>query len=340
MVRMYTQLRGGRSGSGSSTGANPPAQSIGYAADDGDRPAAPSDGEMVFNEDRNSIDRWNQALGRWDSIGDIGVYPTVADLPAYMSKGDIAYVDADDRLYVLADDPASAGNLKWKAVGSSTPWAPAWDATTAKWPKGSIVFHSGKYWIAHNQDIGANKEPDTAGGAQWTDLLKWFQDENILSLPDLQDATVTNIAAGDTLQATLTGQWINTPGGYSKADVDAKVAALATGVSHGVAVKGIVDTPPGSPTAHEVVIVGKAPTGVFVGHVGKLASWDGAKWVFTDATQGEAHLNEADGLIWGFDTTNGWVKLGSAGTQFQKVTKTAYAALTPDPNICYLISGA
>ena len=91
---------------------------IGYAADDGDRPAAPTDGEMVFNEGRRSIDRFNRAEGRWESVGDISIYPTVADLPSWMSKGDIAYVDSVDALFVLADDPASPGNLAWKQVGA------------------------------------------------------------------------------------------------------------------------------------------------------------------------------------------------------------------------------
>ena len=102
----------------------PPPQTIGFAAVDSDRPAAPSDGEMVFNESRQALDRWNQAKGRWESIGDIGVYPTVADLPSWMHKGDVAYVDADDALYILADDPASHGNLKWKAVGAGDPVVP------------------------------------------------------------------------------------------------------------------------------------------------------------------------------------------------------------------------
>lgn len=47
-----------------------------------------------------------------------------------------------------------------------------------------------------------------------------------------------------------------------------------------------VDTPPGSPTAGDRVIVGSSPTGDFVGHAGEIAQWSGTAWVFTTPKQG------------------------------------------------------
>lgn len=47
-----------------------------------------------------------------------------------------------------------------------------------------------------------------------------------------------------------------------------------------------VDTPPGSPTEGDRVIVGDTPTGAFVGHAGEIAQWNGTAWVFTTPKQG------------------------------------------------------
>ena len=47
-----------------------------------------------------------------------------------------------------------------------------------------------------------------------------------------------------------------------------------------------VDTPPGSPSEGDRVIVGGSPTGDFVGHAREIAQWEGASWVFTIPKQG------------------------------------------------------
>jgi len=48
----------------------------------------------------------------------------------------------------------------------------------------------------------------------------------------------------------------------------------------------LVNTPPGAPATGYRVIIGSAPTGVFVGHAGEIAQWTGVAWVFTVPRQG------------------------------------------------------
>lgn len=54
-----------------------------------------------------------------------------------------------------------------------------------------------------------------------------------------------------------------------------------------------VNTPPGSPTTGYRVIVGSSPTGVFIGHAGEIAQWNGSAWVFTTPRAGTvAHVKD------------------------------------------------
>ena len=48
----------------------------------------------------------------------------------------------------------------------------------------------------------------------------------------------------------------------------------------------LTNTPPMVPVTGYRVIVGNAPIGVFVGHDGEIAQWDGSAWVFTLPRQG------------------------------------------------------
>jgi hypothetical protein len=47
-----------------------------------------------------------------------------------------------------------------------------------------------------------------------------------------------------------------------------------------------VDTPPGSPSEGDRVIVGGSPTGAFTGHAREIAQWSGSAWTFTAPKQG------------------------------------------------------
>jgi len=55
-----------------------------------------------------------------------------------------------------------------------------------------------------------------------------------------------------------------------------------------------VNTPPGSPSTGYRVVVGSSPTGVFVGHGGKIAQWNGTAWVFSTPKQGSMVANKND----------------------------------------------
>lgn len=58
-----------------------------------------------------------------------------------------------------------------------------------------------------------------------------------------------------------------------------------------------LNTPPGSPTTGDIYEVGTVPTGVFVGHVGDIAEWNGGAWVFSDPTIGDLLYNNATDFV-------------------------------------------
>jgi hypothetical protein len=75
-----------------------------------------------------------------------------------------------------------------------------------------------------------------------------------------------------------------------------------------------VDTPPVTPTTGYRVIIGAAPTGVFVGHAGEIAQWDGAAWVFTTPKEGTSvyvradsasYTQSATGTPWSWGSSSG-----------------------------------
>jgi hypothetical protein len=78
-----------------------------------------------------------------------------------------------------------------------------------------------------------------------------------------------------------------------------------------------VDTPPVTPSLGHRVIVGGTPTGVFVGHAGEIAQWDGSAWVFTTPKHGtltyvsdedEPYKQVNDSFPWS------WVILSAGGS--------------------------
>jgi len=80
-----------------------------------------------------------------------------------------------------------------------------------------------------------------------------------------------------------------------------------------------VDTPPGSPTTGYRVIVGDSPTGVFVGHAGELAQYNGTTWVFTTPKQGTfTYVKDESGLYNQTESSTPWsweVGSGISATQ-------------------------
>jgi len=75
-----------------------------------------------------------------------------------------------------------------------------------------------------------------------------------------------------------------------------------------------VNTPPGAPATGYRVIVGSTPTGAFVGHVGEIAQWDSAAWVFTVPKEGTSvyvkdesapYTQSATGTPWVWGSSSG-----------------------------------
>lgn len=94
---------------------------------------------------------------------------------------------------------------------------------------------------------------------------------------------------------------------------------LVTGLSHNVPVEAILNDPPTTAAFGEFFIVGKHPTGEWVGHENKVAFKDASAanqavhpWHFYAPPQGEARLVEAEGAVHVFNGLE-WVKISPTG---------------------------
>ncbi len=85
---------------------------------------------------------------------------------------------------------------------------------------------------------------------------------------------------------------------------------LADGASFYVAKQVLLNTPPGSPVADDLYVVGTAPSGAWAGYAGNLAIWLGSGWGFTAPEQGWfAYAKNADALY--VRTASAWVSWSS-----------------------------
>jgi len=77
-----------------------------------------------------------------------------------------------------------------------------------------------------------------------------------------------------------------------------------------------VDIPPTGPETGDRVIVGTSPTGIFVGHVGEIAQWNGAAWVFTVPKRGTVIYVRDENEPYKQESASGpwvWTKVGTSG---------------------------
>lgn len=72
---------------------------------------------------------------------------------------------------------------------------------------------------------------------------------------------------------------------------------------HGT-VEGELSTPPSSPAAGQVWLVGSSPTAAFTGHTGHLAGWSDGGWRFHAPTDGMKVFDRAAGCFRLY--VNGW----------------------------------
>ena len=165
------------------------------------------------------------------------------------------------------------------------------------------------------------KVPTTRTMAAVTGGVQPGLDALIEDLGGLSDVTLSVPADKQVLQYELTSkQWknvtpdyLNPTNGYTKTEVDGKLAAVTTGMVHGQSVVAIKNTPPTSPDTFSTYIAGTAPTGAWAGHPNQLAEWSGTAWTFEAPQSGESHLVEDVSETWHW-TGTAWVKVAAAST--------------------------
>ena len=182
----------------------------------------------------------------------------------------------------------------WVAAATPQTLDDLTDVDTSTASTGQVLSFDGTSWApaATAQALGALTDVDTSTAAdknvlQWDDTAKLWKP--VADLGYLKPAQA-----------------------YSKPEVDAKLAALTTGMIHGESVNSITNTPP-APTVGDLFIVGTAPTGAWAGQANNLAYWDGAAWVFEAPQSGESHLVESLSETWHWSGT-AWVKVAAAAT--------------------------
>jgi hypothetical protein len=150
------------------------------------------------------------------------------------------------------------------------------------------------------------------GGASPKDLVP-------NGLNDLNDVTITTPVTNQLLRFNTdhwenwTADYYNAATAYSKVEVDTKLATLTTTLEHEESVMAIANDPPAVPTLNDLYITGTVPTGLWAGHAGKLARWDGTAWQFADPRTNETHLVEDVAETWHWNGT-AWVKVAVATT--------------------------
>jgi hypothetical protein len=146
-----------------------------------------------------------------------------------------------------------------------------------------------------------------------------FKDLVPTGLKDLGDVTITTPVTNQLLRFNTdhwenwTADYYNAATAYSKVEVDTKLATLTTTLEHEESVMAIANDPPAVPTLNDLYITGTVPTGLWAGHAGKLARWDGTAWQFADPRTNETHLVEDVAETWHWNGT-AWVKVAVATT--------------------------
>lgn len=96
------------------------------------------------------------------------------------------------------------------------------------------------------------------------------------------------------------------------------------------AVHGQIASPPDSPPAGAMFIVAPDGVGLFAGHEGMLACWDGQQWTFLAPQSGMTVFDANDGSRWRF--TGDWIQanppaLPEGGQVVDQEARTALSAL-------------
>jgi len=87
-----------------------------------------------------------------------------------------------------------------------------------------------------------------------------------------------------------------------------------------------IDDPPGSPSTGERVVIGDSPTGVFVGHEGEIAQYNGSAWVFSVPREGSVAFVKAHNEPY-YQVSSGSPWVWSAGSTGGGITEATHKAL-------------
>jgi len=259
----------------------------------------------------------------------------------------------------------------WKWELSMTGWKPGSALPVAQWHRYDSQFtkpNAARIWRNYStppQHVGdcvvwIYDDPKGTNAPHYRDF-PWILRPIRSDLISMHDVQAENPADQSILiWNTGTSYWEAKPNpGYTKAEVDKKVADAIQGLSHGEAIQGIIGAAPSNLVADELYIVAATGPGggplppEFAGHPNDLTYWNGAAWVFITPQTGEAHLNEADSSLYSYNGST-WVKIGLAGTpgatgpagpagtsiKASVMTLADYQSLaTKDPNTIYLLEG-
>ena len=124
---------------------------------------------------------------------------------------------------------------------------------------------------------------------------------------------------------------------YSKIDVERKLSALASKLSHGEAVINFLAQPPATSVEGAAYIVGLRAKGSFTGQENTIAQYINGAWVFTAPLANETHFVEELASMWTWNSSS-WVKVAEVGLKMQVISAADYNALVAKDNtVVYLV---
>jgi hypothetical protein len=345
-------------------------------------PAKGSAGEMVITKDTGHIWGWDENTGAWVDGGQI-----VSGIDDGTEQGQLPTWDTGNNRWVATD---------WVRMptGNQKGDTPTWDDAQQEWvprrPRigdednitlptdasaadGAVPVYEmfADEFIVRQLSIQELSDGPGRLGPLAGDVLAWDDAERrwLPTTPpdgllvDLLDVDAKTAKDGDILTADGAGLFVAkppAPAGYTKLEIDDRLAKILVGIEHGAAVQAIANDPPAAPVTDETYIVGTVPTGAWVGKANQLAAWNGTAWVFTSPQVKEAHLVESEASIYAWTGTPlAWSKVSVAGPAgpvgpvgpkgdigpvgpglIQAMTLSAYNALAvKDPKVLYVTYG-
>lgn len=264
-------------------------------------------GDVRVTTDSSSMNMWDG--GAWVSIGkastaipaginesdtlawDSAALNWTVHKPMLADLGDVDLTTAQKAGQLLSWDTAGGGKWKPKTVAVPAALTDLTDVDKSAPATGQI--------LVYNQTTSL-WEPKTHSHA-------------LTSLTDVESGIAP--AEGNFLTYdAAASKWVpKATSVYTKLEVDKKLEILVIGLEHGQAVQSITNNPPPAPVPFEFYIVGKAPTGAWVGQANAVTWWDGAKWSFQSPQSGETHLVQNVAETWSWSGT-AWNKVASALT--------------------------